>query len=195
VPEYAKLRNATLLSRSSVPLAAGEWTEALPLPGTAVSTSEIQVTVPLQAGACVGVAKFGVAVLAPNSTDTLGSAATVWLTVGSPATAADLQAPDGALRALGSRRATLSLVNSHSPPLGLSATTVSSQFTVNAGETAVSLQIYVDRVVIEAFANGGRAEVVAEEYAPGNTTAVHLYSEHSTRLANLSVHGMGCGWA
>eukprot|EP01043_Picozoa_sp_COSAG02_P067610 COSAG02_NODE_10929_length_1830_cov_2.502600_2_plen_43_part_00 len=41
---------------------------------------------------------------------------------------------------------------------------------------------------------GGRAEVLTEEYPPQNGTHIHLVSGVSTEV-NVSVYGMGCGWA
>lgn len=199
IPEYAALRNATLLACESMALSPGVWSPALPLGGgrggggdddaaavAAGSTSEIALALPLADSAATS---LGVAVLSPVSASAteLARSAIIWLNVSAPV--------DGAGGGGGRRRATLSLVNHHAPPVGNKTVVATQAFTVGAAETEVALTIFVDRVVIEAFAMGGRAEVVGEEYPPDYTSAIHLVSDEATVVQNLTVHGMGCGWA
>ena len=165
-------------------VAPGRWSAALQLTdATAGATSEISLTLGLIGDAAASV---GVAVLSPESPARLDGSAVVWLNV------------SAATMPGGSREATLSLVNHNAPPSGNNRAMALHAFTIAAHERdRVHLQIFVDRIIIEAFAMGGRAEVVGEEYPPENDTTIHLFAgsgSTSMTLSNVSVYGMSCGW-
>ena len=185
VEEYASLRNATLFAAAETTLAAGTWSGPLALTDAAAgATSEIRVTIPLSRNG--DAVALGVAVLSPARSPE--GSATIWLNVSASAAAGSGDS--------GGRAATITLANRHAPPSGSNVVVSSQHFTVRADEHEVELQIFVDRMVIEAFAMGGRAEVVGEEYRPEEgATAVHLYSPGVLALQNLTVFGIGCGWS
>ena len=99
---------------------------------------------------------------------------------------------------------------SYLPILSLSliwrnGTTIStSPFIVLPDEAVVDVQVYVDRVVVETFAMGGRATVLANEFRPDPQTTIHLHvfvprevqeqRQHIVR-AGVLVWGIRCGYA
>eukprot|EP01047_Picozoa_sp_COSAG01_P063954 COSAG01_NODE_8379_length_2807_cov_12.130355_2_plen_510_part_00 len=139
VPEYASLRNATLLAEPRLAVAAGAWSSALSLADpTAGATSEIALTLTIGDGATA----LGVAVLAPSSSADAATSAVVWLNV-----TASSSGSGGGMR----RDASLTLATHHAPPQsGVAAMeVVTHHFTLGAGERKIPLQIFVDRVIIE----------------------------------------------
>ena len=182
INEYSLLHNSTLLSLPTLALSAGKW-HPLALPGSSGSTAEIRLTIPLT----VAAASVSIAVLAAADVTRAADALNVIV---------DVSARAGT----GPRNATLTITNEHAPPnLNTKASAVST-FTVLADESEVDVQIFIDRMVVEAFAMGGRGAVVAEEYVnffpPHNRTAVHMLSHAGDIvLQEVTVFAMGCGWA
>ena len=70
-------------------------------------------------------------------------------------------------------------------------------FTILSGEQSVHLRVLVDRSVVEVFAGGGRAHIVAGEFADVGHTFVHMLASGSSPVAvgNLSIWSMDCGWS
>jgi sucrose-6-phosphate hydrolase SacC (GH32 family) len=69
-------------------------------------------------------------------------------------------------------------------------------FTVLKGESEVSMRVLVDRVIVEAFVQQGRA-VVTKSFIPPDSanSVVHLLSINgSTTASKATVWSMGCGW-
>ena len=69
-------------------------------------------------------------------------------------------------------------------------------FTVLKGEVTVELRVLVDRVIVEAFAQHGRAQLTAHEWGAEGNTAVHMRSAGTQPavLSTYEIFGMGCGW-
>ena len=69
-------------------------------------------------------------------------------------------------------------------------------FTVLQGEATVELRVLVDRVIVEAFAQHGRAQLTAHEWGAEGNTAVHMRSAGAQPavLSTYEIFGMGCGW-
>ena len=64
-------------------------------------------------------------------------------------------------------------------------------------EQSVDLRVLVDRVIVEAFAAGGRATLTGREFGGEGEAAVHLLAAggQPTQVASSSVWSMACGWA
>ena len=152
VPEYSKLRAALLVDEAAKQLNhTGLWT--LPIAGTAGSTVEIRLNVPMPA--------------------------------------------DGATAANGSRTGVLSVTNRFAPPWRNTTTTSMARFVILPDEKHVDVLIYVDRVVVEAFAMGGRAAVLANEFRPDPQSTIHLFGPAAsapTTVHDVQVWEMGCGY-
>ena len=66
-----------------------------------------------------------------------------------------------------------------------------------ANETTLSLRVVVDRSIVEAFAQGGRAVVTATAYAPSTANAVGIEVAGFPRgvtVISATAHSMGCAW-
>ena len=177
VPEYSKLHGTRLVSEAAKELKAGElWT--LHIAGSQGSAVELRLTVPVLTATATSVS---VAALAPPTTTS--GALQVSLNVSS------------APFANGSRAASLSVRNEFAPPHRNQTTTSVSPFLVLPAEHTVSLQIFIDRVVVEAFAMGGKAAVIANEFSPDPQSTIHVYAEGGATVRNVSVWSMGCGYA
>ena len=180
VPEYSKLRAALLVNEAAKQLNhTGLWT--LPIAGTAGSTVEIRLNVPMPAdGATAAVA---VVALAPP-TAVAGAVQVVLNISGTPA-------------ANGSRTGVLSVTNRFAPPWRNTTTTSMARFVILPDEKHVDVLIYVDRVVVEAFAMGGRAAVLANEFRPDPQSTIHLFGPAAsapTTVHDVQVWEMGCGY-
>ena len=63
------------------------------------------------------------------------------------------------------------------------------------GETSLSVRVLVDRVVVEAFVQGGRVQFTKSYIPPSiNDSVVHVFSSVSTSATSVSAWSMGCGW-
>ena len=82
--------------------------------------------------------------------------------------------------------------------LGAPEVFVSDPVRMLDGEAEVSLDIFVDRSLVEVFAQGGRAAVTVAVAPEGSAAGVELFSaEQSTGLSlrSITAYAMGCMWA
>jgi sucrose-6-phosphate hydrolase SacC (GH32 family) len=173
VPELAKLRTQQLVHETSRPLVAGElWT--LPIKGSAGSAAEIEISVPILSGA----SSVGIAALAPAAST--HGALQLFINIGAPL-------------ANGSRAASLSVTNDYAPPYRNHTVETVSRFLVLPEDRSVEVRAFIDRIVVEATANGGRGAVIAVEYRPDPQSTVHVFAAQDVKV-NVSVWGMGCGY-
>jgi hypothetical protein len=73
----------------------------------------------------------------------------------------------------------------------------SRTFALAADETTVSLRVVIDRSIVEAFAQGGRAVVTATAYAPATANGAGVLVagfQHAVTVINATAHSMGCAW-
>jgi sucrose-6-phosphate hydrolase SacC (GH32 family) len=83
--------------------------------------------------------------------------------------------------------------NATAPSNGRAAT---ARFVVLPGETTIDLRVVVDRVIVEAFAQGGRV-AFTKSFMPlrWQDSCVHIRSNVSGAVASaVDVWAMGCGW-
>jgi hypothetical protein len=84
--------------------------------------------------------------------------------------------------------------NATAPSNGRAAT---ARFVVLPGETTIDLRVVVDRVIVEAFAQGGRVAFITKNFIPlrWQDSCVHIRSNVSGAVASaVDVWAMGCGW-
>ena len=182
ITEYTNLHTTTFIDRQLVPL--------LPVDGSAVTlpisegqggSLDVDVTFdlsPLGSGGSGG--EFGVALRSP--TDSLSAA----LTLAFNASAPD---PDGT-RLINIRCSSSGGEGNVPAPL--------PPLRVLQGER-LSVRALIDRPYIEVFLQGGRIAFVVAPAFNATTTAVRLFNGYgggrTELVANVTVHGMGCGWA
>ena len=173
VPELSKLRTSLLVHETARRLSPNElWT--LPIHGDDGATAELMLSVPVLAAAT----SVGLAALAPPATK--DGALQLLLNISAPL-------------ANGSRAASLSAINHFAPPYRNSTTATVAPFLVLPDEETVDLHVFVDRVVVEAFALGGRGAVIANEFRPDPQTTLHLFAAQDVAV-NVSVFNMSCGY-
>jgi hypothetical protein len=173
VPELSQLHVAQLVHEPAKQLNPNElWT--LPIPGSDGSTVEIRLSVPVLPSAT----SVGIAALAPPTS--IQDALQLVLNVSTPL-------PNG------SRAAFLSVTNDFAPPWRNQSVTTVAPFLVLPDEPSVDIQIFVDRVVVEAFAMRARGAVIANEFRPDPQTTVHVFAAQKVTV-NVSVWKMGCGY-
>ena len=105
---------------------------------------------------------------------------------------------------VGAGKITVNISDSRSPDgsraglLGYHGTTYRAgpeQFRILADETEVHLRVLVDRVVVEVFAQHGRAQIAAHEWGAKGDTAVHMRACGSDgAVVSYEIFAMGCGW-
>ena len=68
-------------------------------------------------------------------------------------------------------------------------------FAVLANEENVTVRVLVDRVIVEAFVQGGRAVFTKSFFPPvGSDSAIHVGANASAVATAIRVYSFGCGW-
>ena len=190
VRELVNLCNGTLTTEEHVQLSAGS---PYALPGTGggeAASADIDITVSLPAEAVV----VGVVVLSNKGYVPPGEGATnhgVQIT-------ATLTTPQSD----GSRTGLVN-ISSHNAAACVPGSkfpcedyrTAQSPLTLLPGETTLRMRVLVDRVVVEAFVQGGRVQFTKSYIPPTiNDSVVHVFSSVDTSAPSVSAWSMGCGW-
>eukprot|EP00937_MAST-01D_sp_MAST-1D-sp2_P001545 g1545.t1 len=175
VRELAALRNATLASEPALRLAAGA---AHAVPGTgggaaASSDTEVRFLLPPAAAS-----RFQVTALGGGGPAAAAPAEGVVVTLVVSAPAVD-----------GSRRGLASIGDA-----GAAKPARSGAFAMLPGEAELTLRVLTDRVVVEAFVQGGRA-VFTRSFVPSSAAHSAVYvAANTTANVAVDVWSMGCGW-
>ena len=190
VRELVSLRNGTLTQEKEVGLSAG-----VPhmLPGTAggeAASADIEITVTLPAEAvAVGVVVLSNADYAPNGIgpDNHGVQVSVTLSArrgdGSRTGWANISAHNAAACVPGTKFPCADYRSARAP------------LTMLPEDTVLRLRVLVDRVVVEAFVQGGRVQFTKSYIPPSiRDSVVHVFSNVTTTAPSVSAWSMGCGW-
>ena len=180
IQEYAALRTGTLARGTDLQLLPGAPLHTPSLAPGAGAAIDILVALNLTAGEALA---FELQLLADQQGGSMN--ATSGLEIGAGSLGVNVSATttaDGSRRGLLSYRGT----TYHG----------TQPFTVLKGEATVELRVLVDRVIVEAFAQHGRAQLTAHEWGAEGNTAVHMRSAGTQPavLSTYEIFGMGCGW-
>jgi hypothetical protein len=178
IVEYAELHTTAFVDRKLISLSAASVATTLPVPASQGGSLDVDISVDLSTlGRGPSSGEFGVALRSPLSS--LSAA----LTIAFNASAPDVD---------GTRWLTVRCSGNIPAPLPRLAVLKGEPLTVRA---------LIDRPYIEVFLQGGRiAFVVSPAYNP-TMTAVRLFNGYGSQtngtalVANVSVHGMACGWS
>ena len=71
----------------------------------------------------------------------------------------------------------------------------SGRFTTTLSETRrVKLHIFVDRSIVEVFANDGEKVMTDRIYPPADCNGIEVYSQGGGRIVSMTVWPMGSVW-
>jgi len=204
VRELSALRNGTIATETNMPLATGvlhtiSGTEE----GVATSADiELEFALPLSDSSS-GAVEFSAVVLANGAYvvgggDNISSGVTVALTLAPPRGSNSIRKGIATISAVGAAPCVAASPYCENATKPQNGATVSTSFTVLANETALSLRIIVDRVLVEVFVQGGRVAFTKSFVPPRwQNSAVHLLAQGTTTtmvLNRMHVWSMGCGW-
>lgn len=174
VAEYTLLHNATFIDGQTKVLRPDGKLVSLGLPPSVVGAMDMNMSFDLRPALSESTFTFGLAVRAEQN-QLSGAGLVLNLSVSAPH-------PETGTRLL-------NLTNSANAQIPL--------IRIMKGEL-LHVRLLIDKPVIEVFLMGGRAAFVATKVPyDSNATAVHLFNNGARDVIarEISVKGMGCGWA